>query len=108
MLLHCGVGEDSGTPLQYSCLENPMGGGAWWVAIHGVTKSRTQLSTHKHTISLEETKSSLVHMVAENTMLYSVKLKLELHWLLLPPFHISESVVTCILRLPSCFVLFLS
>ena len=66
------------------------------------------LSTHKHTISLEETKSSLVHMVAENTMLYSVKLKLELHWLLLPPFHISESVVTCILRLPSCFVLFLS
>ena len=38
------LGEDSGTPLQYSCLENPMGGGAWWVAIHGVTKSRTRLS----------------------------------------------------------------
>ena len=34
-------GEGNGTPLQYSCLENPMGGGAWWAAVHGVTKSRT-------------------------------------------------------------------
>ena len=31
-------------PLQYSCLENPMDGGAWWAAVHGVTKSRAQLS----------------------------------------------------------------
>ena len=37
-------GEGNGTPLQYSCLENPMDGGAWWAAIHGVTKSRTRLS----------------------------------------------------------------
>ena len=36
--------ESSGTPLQYSCLENPMDGGAWWAAVHGVAKSRTQLS----------------------------------------------------------------
>ena len=34
-------GEGNGTPLQYSCLENPMGGGAWWAAVHGVTKSQT-------------------------------------------------------------------
>ena len=34
----------NGTPLQYSCLENPMDGGAWWAAIHGVAKSSTQLS----------------------------------------------------------------
>ena len=33
-----------GTPLQYSCLENPMDGGAWWAAVHGVAKSRTGLS----------------------------------------------------------------
>ena len=33
--------EGSGTPLQYSCLENPMDGGAWWAAVHGVTKSQT-------------------------------------------------------------------
>ena len=37
-------GEGSGNPLEYSCLENPMGGGAWWAAVHGVAKSRTQLS----------------------------------------------------------------
>ena len=29
-------GEGDGTPLQYSCLENPMDGGAWWTAVHGV------------------------------------------------------------------------
>ena len=37
-------GEGNGTPLQYSCLENPMDGGAWWAIVHGVTKSRTRLS----------------------------------------------------------------
>ena len=37
-------GEGSGTPLQYSCLENPMDGGAWWAAVHEVAKSRTRLS----------------------------------------------------------------
>ena len=34
-------GEGNGTPLQYSCLENPMDGGAWWAAVHGVAKSWT-------------------------------------------------------------------
>ena len=34
----------TGDPLQYSCLENPMDGGAWWAAVHGVAKSRTRLS----------------------------------------------------------------
>ena len=33
--------EGNGTPLQYSCLENPTGGGAWWAVVHGVAKSRT-------------------------------------------------------------------
>ena len=37
------LGEGNGTPLQYSCLENPMDGGAWWAAVHGVAKSRTWL-----------------------------------------------------------------
>ena len=37
-------GEGNGNPLQYSCVENPMDGGAWWAAIHGVAKSRTRLS----------------------------------------------------------------
>ena len=38
------AGEGSGTPLQHSCLENPMDGGAWWAAVHGVAKSWTRLS----------------------------------------------------------------
>ena len=37
------TGESNGTPLQYSCLENPMDGGAWWATVHGVAKSRTRL-----------------------------------------------------------------
>ena len=37
-------GEGNGTPLQYSRLEKPMDGGAWWAAVHGVAKSRTRLS----------------------------------------------------------------
>ena len=35
--------EGNGTPLQYSCLENPMDGGAWWAAVHGVARSWTRL-----------------------------------------------------------------
>ena len=37
-------GEGNGTPLQYSCLDNPMDGGAWKAAVHGVAEGRTRLS----------------------------------------------------------------
>ena len=37
-------GEGNGNPLQYSCMENPTDGEAWWATVHGVAKSRTQLS----------------------------------------------------------------
>ena len=51
-------GEGNGTPLQYSCLENPMDGGAWWAAVLGVSKSRTWLSDftftfHFHAVEKE-------------------------------------------------------
>ena len=51
-------GEGNGTPLQYSCLENPMDGGAWWATVHGVMKSRTRLSNftfpfHFHVLEKE-------------------------------------------------------
>ena len=36
--------EGNGNPLQHSCLENPMDGGAWWATVHGVAKSQTRLS----------------------------------------------------------------
>ena len=50
--------EGNGTPLQYSCLENPMDGGAWKAAVHGVTEGRTQLSNfpftfHVHALEKE-------------------------------------------------------
>ena len=44
VLFHRPHGEGNGAPLQYSCLENPMDGGAWWAAVHGVAKSQTRLS----------------------------------------------------------------
>ena len=51
-------GEGNDTPLQYSCLENPMDGGAWWATVHGVAKSRTGLSDftftfHSHALEKE-------------------------------------------------------
>ena len=46
-------GEGTGTPLQHSCLENPMDGGAWWAAVHGVAKSRTRLSDFTFTFHFQ-------------------------------------------------------
>ena len=45
-------GEENGNPLQYSCLENPMDGGAWWAIVHGVTKSWTWLSDFTFTFMI--------------------------------------------------------
>ena len=42
--LNLNTGEGNGTPLQYSCLENPMDGGAWWATVHGVAKSHARPS----------------------------------------------------------------
>ena len=52
------VGEGNGNPLQYSYLENPMDGGAWWAAVHGVTRNQTRLSNftlffHFHALEKE-------------------------------------------------------
>ena len=46
-------GEGNGYPLQYSCLENSMNRGAWWVTVYGVTKSQTRLRTHTDTHELQ-------------------------------------------------------
>ena len=51
-------GEGNGTPLQYSCLENPMDRGTWWAVVHGVKKSQTRLSNftltfHFHALEKE-------------------------------------------------------
>ena len=60
------LGEGNGTPLQCSCLENPMDGGAWWVAVHGVVNTWTRLSDftfafHFHALEKEmATHSSVI------------------------------------------------
>ena len=59
------IGEGNGTPLQYSCLETPMDGGAWWAAVHGVAKSQTQQSDfiftfHFHALEKEMSTHSSV------------------------------------------------
>ena len=53
------TGEGNGTPLQYSCLENPMDAGAWWAAVHGVEKSRTQLSDFTFTFPFHALEKSM-------------------------------------------------
>ena len=60
------IGEGNGNPLQYSCLENPMDGRAWWAAVHGVARSQTRLSDftftfHFHALEKEmSTHSSIL------------------------------------------------
>ena len=45
--------QGNGAPLQHSCLENPMVGGAWWAAVHEVTKSRRRLSNFTFTFHFD-------------------------------------------------------
>ena len=53
------VREGTGTPLQYSCLENPMDGGAWWAAVHGGREeSDTTEGLHFHFHALEKKKAT--------------------------------------------------
>ena len=52
-------GEGNGNPFQYSCLENPMDGGAWWATVHGVAKSWTRLSDFTFTFTLNQWKQKV-------------------------------------------------
>ena len=53
------IREGNGTPLQYSCLENPMDGGAWWAAVHGAAESWTRLSDFTFTFHLHALKKAM-------------------------------------------------
>ena len=53
------LGEGNGNPLQYSCLENPTDGGAWWATVHGVAKSQTWLSDFTFT-DLEDSSFNII------------------------------------------------
>ena len=65
--------EGNGTPLQYSCLENPMNGGAWWAAVHGVAKSRTRLSNFTFTFHF--------HALEKEMATYSSTLAWRIPWM---------------------------
>ena len=56
------IGGGNGDPLQYSCLENPRDGGAWWTAVYGVTQSQTRLKR----LSSSSSRASLVAMLVKN------------------------------------------
>ena len=48
------LGEGNGNPLQYSCLENPMDGGAWWAAVQGVSKQLSDFTFTFHFHALQK------------------------------------------------------
>ena len=58
------AGEGNGTPLQYSCLENPMDGGAWWASVHGVARSQTRLSDFTFTFHFHALFPSFIFSVS--------------------------------------------
>ena len=63
--LQLGSTDGNGTPLQYSCLENPMDGEDWWATVHGVTRSRTRLSDFTFTFHFPELEKEVAtHSIA--------------------------------------------
>ena len=62
-------GEGNGNPLQHSCLENPMDGGAWQATVHGVTRSQTLLSDFTHSLILTLFPTSFIqHLLTSSIM----------------------------------------
>ena len=65
-------GEGNGNSLQYSCLENPMGGGVWQSTVHGVAKSRTQLSDHFLSFLIPFQRINVVCIISQLGLLLSL------------------------------------
>ena len=82
-------GEDNGTAFQYSCLENPMDGGAWKAAVHGVAKSRTRLKR----LSSSSSRASWICAFLSNLGKLSSFFKVSLLFLSSPGFPINDYVI---------------
>ena len=70
------IGEGNGTPLQYSCLENPMDGGTWQAAVHGVAKTWTRLSNFTFTFHF--------HVLEKEMATHSSVLAWRIPWMVEP------------------------
>ena len=93
------LGGGNGNPLQYPCLENPMGWGSWWATVRGVTKSRTQLGNWAHThaaaaaVSLQSCPTLCDPIDGSQPGFPSLGFSRQEHWSGLPfpsPMHESE------------------
>ena len=87
-------GERNGNPLQYSCLENPMDGGAWWATVHGVAKSRTRLSDNR--TELNWSTREIMYSV-RNVMTNSVCCVWQLREYILNSHHKAKKFFLCLL-----------
>ena len=90
-------GEGNGTPLQYSCLENPMDGGAWWATVRGVAKSRTGLSGFTFTFGGWWLWGQRLLVSAQPTLVLRVKIyfRLEKGWRLFLDNSLLKSCQNC-------------
>ena len=73
-------GERNGTPLQYSCLENSMDGGALWATVHGVTKSWTGLSDFIFTFTFNESIQHIKVFKVAKKRQAQIAFKIEIYW----------------------------
>ena len=114
------IGEGDGNPLQYSCLENPRDGGAWWAALYGVAQSQARLRRLSSSRSIEDVLTESLRKVQEKRFLlhtpqegrpiketsFYENFKNHLCGLLstLGPCHILNVII--VVQLLSCFWLF--
>ena len=95
-------GEGNGNPLQYSCLENPMDGGAWWATVHGVAKSGTQLSDFTFTFYLYLSYSE--HMDTQRLSGFLCQLPQLFSYIALPTFFFFSPIPTSTLPQTVTFI----
>ena len=107
------LGEGDGTRLQSSCLENPMDGGAWWAAVHGVAKSRTQLSDFTFTHWRRKWQPTPVFLPGESQRQWAPVYGVAQSWTRLKQLSSSSSRITIKelsygqLRCPNCIQCFI-
>ena len=93
-------GEGNGSPLQYSCLENPMDGGVWWATVHGVAKGRTRLGDFTSLQSSLELMSIVLMMPCNHLILCCLLLLLPSFF---PSIRVFSSESALCIRWPKCW-----